>query len=408
MLKFLHVSDLHLNAGFANKSEKVRARLKESLKMAFEKAVAYTLHQELEGMLIAGDLFDHEPISYEDERWLKLQLNKVLDNDQKIIYVTGNHDPMNTLPFLESLNHKHNLIKFESDQIKVMPLMSKKQIAYNLVGVGHQSKNEQRNLIQHFPMKNDDAIWIGIAHASVPSAQSVENKRDYMAVSLGQIENLNYDYFALGHIHIRQMCSNKVAYSGNIQGLNVKETGNKGGYLVSVEKQQTFVEPVDFNAILWEQETLLITPETETINELEHQIREQISMVLTRCNCAANNLILRMHVKGYSSVKKKIQDVQYLQDKLKDQTGVLDLELKMANLKVPRDILALTSEKTVLAEILQRIQNNEFEDELLEKILSLKIFDFDKTQLKAVLQKDLKEALLDEAIERMVVDDYDH
>ena len=45
MLKFLHVSDLHLNAGFANKSEKVRARLKESLKMAFEKAVAYTLHQ---------------------------------------------------------------------------------------------------------------------------------------------------------------------------------------------------------------------------------------------------------------------------------------------------------------------------------------------------------------------------
>jgi hypothetical protein len=46
-----------------------------------------------------------------------------------------------------------------------------------------------------------------------------------------------YDYWALGHIHARQVISEDpyIAYSGNTQGRHIKEIGAKGCLLVSVD-----------------------------------------------------------------------------------------------------------------------------------------------------------------------------
>ena len=45
-----------------------------------------------------------------------------------------------------------------------------------------------------------------------------------------------YDYWALGHVHAFEVISQDpfVVYPGNIQGRNIRETGEKGAVLVSV------------------------------------------------------------------------------------------------------------------------------------------------------------------------------
>lgn len=407
MLKFLHISDIHLNSGFSNKNEIIRMKLKRAIKSSFEQAIKYTIEHNLEGLLVAGDMFDHEFISYEDEKWLKIQLFKLLDNAQKIFYVTGNHDPMNTISFMRELKSSEYFYHIDSDEVQQIHLISREGTPYHVIGVGHISKNEQRNLIQKFPVKQEDEIWVGIAHASVPSALSLSGKKDYMATTLNQIEMLNYDYFALGHIHVRQILSDRIAYSGNLQGLNIKETGFKGGLLITLNRSQTQIEPVNFQSVLWEDIEIEITPEIEILNDLEALMMETILKIVETTHVAAMNLIVRLNLKGHSYVKKSIQDITYFEEKLKGELGVLDLEIRMDGLKLPKDVNALTLEKTVLADVLNRIMLGNYEEELIEKIKKIKVFENDtREEIQGILEA-MKDDLIDEAVERMVVN-HDH
>ena len=43
MMKFLHLSDIHINAPFASRDEKIRNNLKNSLWESFERAINFAL-----------------------------------------------------------------------------------------------------------------------------------------------------------------------------------------------------------------------------------------------------------------------------------------------------------------------------------------------------------------------------
>nr|MDK8213685.1 DNA repair exonuclease [Enterococcus faecalis] len=60
----------------------------------------------------------------------------------------------------------------------------------------------------------------------------------YAPFQKSHLQQLAYDYWALGHIHAAQQLSGHtpIVYPGNIQGTHFKETGPKGGVLVSLEQ----------------------------------------------------------------------------------------------------------------------------------------------------------------------------
>ena len=412
MIRFLHLSDVHLSAGFANKSSYVRNQIKEALYETIVRAIDYTIEKDLEGVILAGDFFDDDKISYSDEYFVLNQFERLLNNRQKIFYVTGNHDPMLTARFLEPLKEHTAFYFFDEDTIKCLDVVSRSGIPYKVVGVGHKSKNEQRNLIKDFPIKSTEEIWIGIAHASVPSAIDIDDKARYMATPLIQIEALNYDYFALGHIHIRQKLTHKIAYSGNLQGLNIKETGAKGGYLVNLTNQVTTVEPVNFNVIQWEQCALTLNSDIRTLSDLQKMIVDHVTKLIGDSSSAAKQMIVRLNLVGRSPLKKQIEidsNCSFLAEIVKDKTGLLDFEIKSRNLSNHYNLEELASENTVLSQMINRISNASFEEALLTKIYDLPIFD-DKmalTERQAYIQT-MKDHLLQDVVERMVVrsDDY--
>lgn len=412
MIRFLHLSDVHLSAGFANKSSYVRNQIKEALYETILQAIDFTIENDLEGVILAGDFFDDDKISFSDEYFVLNQFERLLNNGQKIFYVTGNHDPMLTARFLEPMKEHTSFYFFEEDTIKCLDVMSRSGIPYKVVGVGHKSKNEQRNLIKNFPIKSTEAIWLGIAHASVPSAIDIADKARYMATPLTQIEALNYNYFALGHIHIRQKLTHKIAYSGNLQGLNIKETGAKGGYLVTLTNQVTTVEPVNFNVIQWEQCEMTLDSDIRTLTDLQKMIVDHVTKIIGDSPSAAKQMIIRLNLVGRSPLKKQLEmdsNCSFLIEIVKDKTGLLDFEIKSRNLSNVYNLDELASENTVLSQMINRISNASFEDALLMKLYELPIFE-DKTaynEKQAYLQA-MKNHLLQDVIERMVVktDDY--
>ena len=79
----------------------------------------------------------------------------------------------------------------------------------------------------------------------------------YAPVSLAQLEALQYDYWALGHIHRRQSYGQHIQYSGCLCGAGYGDTGPQGGLLVEVAGQGTpSIRFLPLARMQWERETL--------------------------------------------------------------------------------------------------------------------------------------------------------
>lgn len=412
MLRLLHISDVHLNAGYASKSESVRLQLKEAhfetLKTMFE----FVICEALDGILIAGDLFDHEKINFREEYFVLEWFKKILDAGIAIYYATGNHDPMYSAPFIEPLKNHPLFHIFESDENTEIKSVAKDYTEYRVIGVGHKSKNEQRNLIRNYPPKTDDGIWIGIGHASVPSALSVGEKESYMATSIADIEMLDYDYFALGHIHGRQMLTPKIAYSGNPQGMNSKETGSKGGLLITVDHAHTEVLPVNFNKIQWESISIEVSPEIKNLDDLLIKCIEGVTQYISNVGLSANRILGRILLSGITPLKKALETPEnraFLERNIKERTGLMNVDIKQGDMRSVLSKEPYLSENTVLAQILRRLDGFECEEALMDQLYKLPIYskqmNTDEKQQQLV---SMQIQLIEEILQRMVMETDDN
>ncbi|GAB6106263.1 metallophosphoesterase family protein [Fusibacter bizertensis] len=412
MIKLLHISDVHMNAGYSNRNEHIRTRLKEAMKTTLNRAFQFAAKEGIDGIIIAGDFFDHEKISFEDENFVLEKFKNMLELGISIFYCSGNHDPMQTASFLKLLDMYENFHLYEDDQVSCTECLGQDHTHYKVVSVGHKSKNEQRNLIKTFPRKNGNDIWVGIAHASVPSALTTTDKVSYMATSLSDIESLNYDYFAMGHIHIRQMLSPKIGYSGNLQGLNIKETGLKGGYLVTISSGGTKIEPVNFNEILWEQISLEIHDDIVNLAQLQEWMIERVMPIVSISPMPSKNIVVRINLSGKTMLKNElnaVENINYLATYIKNRTGLMDVEIISKGLSNHINSDDIINENTVLSKALQTVMNNDYNEELLDRLLSLPIYDtLGSKESKIAYLQELTKGLVDEIIDRMVTEKNDN
>ena len=412
MIRLLHISDVHLNAGYASKSESIRVQMKEAHFDTLSNMFAFVIQENMDGVLIAGDFFDHDKISFKEEYFVKEWFNKLLNAGVSIFYATGNHDPMYTVPFIESLKGNSLFHIFESDEIKVVESIARNATPYRVIGVGHKSKNEQRNLIREYPHKFDDGVWIGIGHASVPSAQTVGEKEHYMATSVSDIEALNYDYFALGHIHVRQMLTSKIGYSGNPQGLNSKEVGSKGGLVVTIGQNHTEVSPINFNKIQWESIKVTLSSDLRNLDDLLNRCVEVTTDYISKVGLSANRILGRMVLSGKTELKSMLEipeNIAFLERNIMDRTGLMYADVKLIELYSVVSPEPYLKENTVLAQILRRLDGFQCEDALLEQLYRLPIYSKQMTQDEKKQQLiSMQSQLTEEILQRMVMKTDDH
>src|SRR5262245_32521126 len=92
-MRFLHIADVHLDTPFAGRSDDVRKRLREASREALRRAVSCALTERVHAVLLAGDLFDGERMSFATERFLVDELGRLAEAGIPLVYATGNHDP---------------------------------------------------------------------------------------------------------------------------------------------------------------------------------------------------------------------------------------------------------------------------------------------------------------------------
>src|SRR3989338_4413079 len=91
MFKLLHASDIHIGAKFSSFGEKAAAQ-RQALLDAFAKIVDLAISEQVQLLLIAGDLFDSNFPSYQSVSFVKDQLKKLDNAGIRAVILPGTHD----------------------------------------------------------------------------------------------------------------------------------------------------------------------------------------------------------------------------------------------------------------------------------------------------------------------------
>ena len=250
-MKFLHTADWHLGA-----KTNGRDRLIEQ-KRTLEEIESIAIHENVDCVIIAGDVFNTASPSAEAEELFFDAVQKLSNNGDRFIFVlAGNHDDPTRLSAGLPLSSKHN-IALASSLAKLNESAFTKNSIVKVVetGKGHIKikKNEEIATIAYLPYPSESRIsekvdpdlsyaekvkyWSEISTSAFDSDNfnifvshlfMVGSKTNDGIVKVGDLlavpKNMipKADYTALGHIHSAQDLGGSIFYSGAITKLNVK------------------------------------------------------------------------------------------------------------------------------------------------------------------------------------------
>lgn len=255
-MKFLHIADVHLDSPFLGLSflpSELFCQIKNAIQLSFEKAVNFAIDHDVDLVLLAGDTFDSIHPTPQSKIFFANQIKRLVDRQIQVVMVLGNHDYSQIDDLLLNESPYFKIIG-SNEQIEQVDFMTKSQYKYRVVGFSYQHNHITEDIIAKYPPKSTSIYTIGLAHAGMK--QSSVDQNNYAPFTLNEVKDLNYDYFALGHIHLRQVLSQEpwIVYSGNLQGRHVNEKDAKGFYFGQVDEhsQNTQLQFIDVSPIVWQ------------------------------------------------------------------------------------------------------------------------------------------------------------
>jgi DNA repair exonuclease SbcCD nuclease subunit len=230
MMKFIHASDIHLDSaqtGVSAKAGAPKEQLKNSTRRALANMVDLALAEEADFVLIAGDLYDGNWRDYNTGLYFAAQMSRLARIPVFLVY--GNHDAQNVMT--RRLQLPPNVVAFPSAKPKTECV---RELGLAVHGQSFADRAVVANLAAAYPPPVDGLFNIGLLHTA---ADGREGHQPYAPCSLAELVAKNYDYWALGHVHDREVLWEHphVVFPGNLQGRHPRETGAKGCTLVRVE-----------------------------------------------------------------------------------------------------------------------------------------------------------------------------
>lgn len=253
-MKFIHFADAHLDSPFRGLSflpSRAFNQIRDSANKSLTNIVNLAIKEKVDLVLIAGDTFDSSKPTPSSQLFFAKEIKRLTDAEIQVVMIFGNHDHMSQGELLVTPSPYFKLLGPE-EKIETATFTTKDGFKYDVVGFSYLNNHIQRDMVANFPKKGENYTF-GLMHAQEKSSFLQNN---YAPFELAEIKQLNYDYFALGHIHKRTVSSDSpwIVYPGNIQGRHINEMGKKGCYLgeIDEETKKTNIQFIKTAPILWE------------------------------------------------------------------------------------------------------------------------------------------------------------
>jgi exonuclease SbcD len=344
MARFLHIADIHL--GFDRYDSKERSL---DFFKAFQDVLRkYAIAEQVDFVLIAGDLFEHRNLQPNILNQAKLGLQELQEAGIPAIAIEGNHDnrPYGTkTSWLRYLAEWYNLILLEpgdSDgNLTYEPWnWEDKQGGYidlecgvRVIGSSWYGSSAPRAIaqladaIQQLPPAPDHTIMLfhhGL-EGQIARYQGALNYTDLLPLKAAGV-----DYLALGHIHKNYEEKGWIFNPGSLEANSIEESRYKrGAYLVELDqagirpelKQDYCQRPVVTLRIKLRGQESLEEVEAGAIAEIQQAIQAGYLI-------PAQSPIVELRIEGQVGFDRLELDARKLQQDLKQLSNALIFLLK--------------------------------------------------------------------------------
>ena len=312
ILRFVHAADLHLDSPFvgvqAVAPDNVSSALRDATFSAYENIIDLCIDEQVDALLVAGDVYDSA------DRSLRAQLKfveglKRLDQAGIRSFVChGNHDPLDG--WEARLDYPTGSTRFR-EEAQAVPIFEDDPHRAVVHGISYSKRDVYDNLAQRLGSGGPDAFSIGLVHANAGSDTSHVN---YAPCSLDDLVRSGMDYWALGHVHARQVLSKRsptVVYPGNPQGRHPNEPGARGVYLVEVDDDgDVSLDFRSMDSVRWERAAMDIS-RLDGEQGLIDGIHQRIDEALKGANGVS--VVLRISLVGIGSLHGSLQQPDLLE-----------------------------------------------------------------------------------------------
>ncbi|MDQ0874200.1 exonuclease SbcD [Paenibacillus sp. V4I3] len=370
-LRFMHAADLHLDSPFKGMSalpERVRERIRESTFEALKELVALAIQEQVDFVLISGDVYDLSDRSLRAQIRFQKALEQLEEQGIPTYIIHGNHDPEDGRA--AKLDWPAAVHFFACDQVETINVEKPHRgVIAQIHGISYRSAGVTDNLAVKFKVGREKVCQIGLLHTNVDGDPGHDN---YAPCSKQDLLEAGMNYWALGHVHTRNVLHQQpaIVYPGNLQGRSIRETGPRGCYIVDMTEYGR--AELTFHAldqVRWFLERLSVAG-IQTEQELKDRLGEQLERI--RAEADGRDAVVRLVLEGRSAVHSLLRKGRALQEltaELREEEDersrfvwVESIEDRTAS---ELDLEALQQEKSFLGDLLRYSAALQGDDEAL-------------------------------------------
>ena len=313
-LRFVHTADLHLDSPFTGlKSaapQNVARSLNEATFDAYTKVIDLCITERVDALLVAGDIYDGADRSFRAQHKFIAGLQQLDDAGIRSFVCHGNHDPLDG--WEARLAYPPGCHRF-SAEFESAPVFQDDPDRAVVYGISYSTRDVYDNLVRRLGPVRPGPYRIGLLHANVGNNP---DHGAYAPCTLDDLAQSGIDYWALGHVHTRQVLNERsptVVYPGNSQGRHPNETGARGVYLVEVNDDGNVrMEFRAMDVVRWERTSIdigAIETEQELLDALDERMQDLLDAADGRQVIARVTLSGRGELHGFLRRPDSVIDI---------------------------------------------------------------------------------------------------
>lgn len=317
---FIHTADLHLDSPFRGFEQigdvddavrdNVLGQLRNCTFAALDNIVNECIRREVDFLVLAGDIYDLDDSSLRAELRFRDAVARLAERGIDVFVAYGNHDYRGELK--SRLSWPENVHFFAPGEVEYFGVERLGREVARVYGISYPQREVTDNYARRFKRHQGVPFAVGVLHCNVGG---IPGHGNYAPCRLDDLVQSGFDYWALGHVHSRQVLRESdpcVVYPGNPQGRNPREGVEKGCYLVRVAGNGLVnLQFLPTDTVRWTEVAVSIAGML-SIDDLLNHLDNKLTGV--RDSSGSRSIVCRIKLFGRGPLHKQLQNESVVND----------------------------------------------------------------------------------------------
>jgi DNA repair exonuclease SbcCD nuclease subunit len=320
--RFIHAADVHLDSplrSLALRDPDLAELIGNATRRAFVRIIDLCLDEQVDALLLAGDLYDGDQTSMKTARFLSEQIRRLHEAGIHVFVIRGNHDALSRIT--KELTFPDSVKVFGGRAEAIVVDRSNGDFPVAIHGLSFAQPHAPESLIGKYKLPIEGAVNIGLLHTSLAGAPGHDL---YAPCSLADLQATGFRYWALGHVHKRSVVEGKCAIvmPGMPQGRDINEAGAKSVTLITVADDRSILIEERVTSIAQFERVSIDATRIDDWRDLVGALGRVIERA--RNGLASEHLVARVHLTGTTPLAWRIRrDLDLLKTEVDDRASMI-------------------------------------------------------------------------------------